>query len=260
MSSPFTNETMTSENFIEISRLHKTLGRQHVLKGIDLNIKRGEKLVVIGGSGQGKSVLLKHLAGLFSPDSGSINIDGVEISNLGERELVPTRRKLGLLFQDGALFGSLSVWENVAFPLMEIGIKKPVELDEKVMEALEAVGLGAHGDKLPGDLSGGMRKRAGLARAIVTKPQCLLYDEPTSGLDPVLSDSIDQLIVRLQIRYGSTAIIVTHDMKTVFTVADRVAFLRDGKIEFLGRPDELAKTDNPRLKAFVEGRSSENDL
>lgn len=248
------------ENFIEISNLRKVLGSQEVLRGIDLEIRRGEKLVIIGGSGQGKSVLLKHLAGLLSPDSGSLKIDGVDISQLNERQLVPTRRKLGVLFQDGALFGSMTVWENVAFPLMEIGIKKSAELDEKVMEALEAVGLGTHGEKLPGDLSGGMRKRAGLARAIVTKPQCLLYDEPTSGLDPVLSDSIDQLIVRLQRRYGSTSIIVTHDMKTVFTVADRVAFLRDGKIEFLGRPDELSQTANPRLKAFVEGRSCEQDL
>lgn len=246
--------------FIQISGLRKFLGNHQVLDGIDLEVNRGERMVIIGGSGTGKSVLLKHVAGLMSPDSGSVKIDGEEISHLNERQLANSRRKLGFLFQDGALFGSLSVWENVAFPLLEMGIKDETELDEKVMEALEAVGLGAHGDKLPGDLSGGMRKRAGLARAIVSKPQCVLYDEPTSGLDPVLSDAIDQLTVRTQQRYGTTAVIVTHNMKSVFTVADRVAFLRNGRIDFIGRPEDLQSSDNQHLRAFVEGRSAEKDI
>lgn len=246
--------------FIEIKDLRKTLGRQEVLRGITLDIRRGERLVIIGGSGQGKSVLLKHLAGLFSPDSGSLKIDGVEIANLNERALAAPRKKIGFLFQDGALFGSLTVWENIAFPLLEAGMKDLQQVDQQVTEALEAVGLGAHGDKLPGDLSGGMRKRAGVARAIVSKPQCVLYDEPTSGLDPVLSDAIDQLAVRIQQRYQTTTVIVTHNMKTVFTVADRVAFLREGRIEFLGHPSELESADNDRLRAFVEGRSAEQDL
>lgn len=250
----------TSENFIEIKGLKKFLGSHQVLDGLDLDVRRGERLVVIGGSGSGKSVLLKHLAGLMPPDSGSLKIDGEEIAGLNERQLASARRKLGFLFQDGALFGSLSVWENVAFPLREAGLKNEKEIDDKVMEALEAVGLGVHGEKLPGDLSGGMRKRAGLARAIVTHPQCVLYDEPTSGLDPVLSDAIDRLTVRIQEAYNTTAVIVTHNMKTVFTVADRVAYLRSGKIDFLGTPHELEASDNEHLKNFVEGRSAEKDL
>lgn len=250
----------TNPNFIEIKGLKKFLGNHQVLDGLTLDVRRGERLVVIGGSGTGKSVLLKHLAGLMPPDSGSLKIDGEEIAGLNERQLAPARRKLGFLFQDGALFGSLSVWENVAFPLREAGMKNDKEIDDKVMEALEAVGLGVHGEKLPGDLSGGMRKRAGLARAIVTRPQCVLYDEPTSGLDPVLSDAIDRLTVRIQELYNTTAVIVTHNMKTVFTVADRVAYLRQGKIDFLGTPQELEASDNEHLKNFVEGRSAEKDL
>ncbi len=250
----------TPDNFIEISGLRKRLGNNDVLQGIDLQVKRGESFVIIGGSGQGKSVLLKHLAGLMAPDAGSLKIDGEEIAGLSERKLANARRKLGLLFQDGALFGSLSVWENVAFPIFETGIKDLQKVDALVMEALEAVGLGAHGDKLPGDLSGGMRKRAGLARAIVTKPQCILYDEPTSGLDPVLSDAIDRLTVKIQQQYHTTAVIVTHNMKSVFTVADRVAFLRQGKIAFLGTPEELKQSQDQSLHDFVEGHSAEQDL
>ena len=248
------------DNFIEIRDLHKRLGSQDVLRGITLDVRRGERLVIIGGSGSGKSVLLKHLAGLFSADRGSLKIDGVEITNLGERKLAATRRKLGYLFQDGALFGSLTVWDNIAFPLLEAGMRDEKLIDEQVSAALEAVGLGGHGDKLPGDLSGGMRKRAGVARAVVTKPKCILYDEPTSGLDPVLADAIDKLAVRIQEQYQTTSVIVTHNMKTVFTVADRVAFLRGGVIDFLGHPSELENTQNDHLKAFVEGRSADQDL
>ena len=162
------------DNFIEIRDLHKRLGSQDVLRGITLDVRRGERLVIIGGSGSGKSVLLKHLAGLFSADRGSLKIDGVEITNLGERQLAAIRRKLGYLFQDGALFGSLTVWDNIAFPLRETGLKDEKLIDEQVAAALEAVGLGGHGDKLPGDLSGGMRKRVGVARAVVTRPKCII--------------------------------------------------------------------------------------
>jgi phospholipid/cholesterol/gamma-HCH transport system ATP-binding protein len=246
--------------FIEIANLKKRFGSQEVLSGVDLKVRRGESFVIIGGSGQGKSVLLKHLCGLLPTDSGSLKIDGEEIAGLGERALVNARRKMSVLFQDGALFGSLTVWENVAFPIIERGEKDLAKVDELVMEALEAVGLGSHGDKLPGDLSGGMRKRAGLARAIVSRPQCILYDEPTSGLDPVLSDAIDRLIVKIQKAYHTTAVIVTHNMKTVFTVADRVAYLRQGKIAFLGTPQELEASTDENLKDFVEGRSVEQDL
>lgn len=249
-----------AENFIEITNLRKRLGNQEILQGINLTVKRGERFVIIGGSGQGKSVLLKHLAGLMAPDSGSLKIDGEDIANLTERQLAPARRKLGLLFQDGALFGSMSVWENVAFPLFETGLKDLTQIDTQVMAALTAVGLEAHGEKLPGDLSGGMRKRAGLARAIVTKPQCVLYDEPTSGLDPILSDAIDKLTIKIGDLYQTTSVIVTHNMKSVFNVADRVAFLRKGQIEFLGTPEELRSSSDRYLQDFVEGRSAAEDL
>lgn len=248
------------DNFIEIRDLHKTLGSQHVLRGLRLDVRRGERLVIIGGSGQGKSVLLKHLTGLMSPNSGSIKIDGEDIAGLNERQLVKARRKLGILFQDAALFDSLSVTDNVAFPLHEIGVKDGHEIARRVQEAVTAVGLGQHGHKLPGELSGGMRKRAGLARAIVTNPQCVFYDEPTSGLDPILADSIDRLIVRVQEQYKSTALVVTHDMKSVFTVAHRVAYLLEGQIYFLGTPEDLRTSTDPVIRAFVEGKSGEKDL
>ncbi|MBP7950778.1 MAG: ATP-binding cassette domain-containing protein [Verrucomicrobiales bacterium] len=250
----------STDNFIEISGLRKSLGEQEVLCGIDLNIKRGERLVIIGGSGSGKSVLLKHLTGLMRADSGSIRVAGTEITGLSERELTPVRRRMGVLFQDSALFVSMSVWENVAFPLRETGIRGEKEIDDRVMAALEAVGLGRHWAKQPDELSGGMRKRAGLARAIVTNPQCILYDEPTSGLDPILSDSIDRLIVRIQERFQSTAIVVTHNMKSVDTVADRVAYLRGGTIHFLGTPQELKDSKDAAIIDFVEGRSGESTL
>jgi phospholipid/cholesterol/gamma-HCH transport system ATP-binding protein len=247
-------------HFIEITGLRKALGGQPVLKGLDLAVRRGERMVVIGGSGQGKSVLLKHLMGLMSPDGGSIRIDGEEIAGLSERKLAGPRKKMGILFQEAALFDSLSVWDNVEFPLLERGVKDAKEREQRIQEALTAVGLDQHGHKLPGELSGGMRKRAGLARAIVTAPQCVLYDEPTSGLDPVLADSIDHLIVRIQEKFGSTAVVVTHDMKSVKTVADRVAFLQGGVIYFLGTPEELLSSTDPTIQRFVEGRSGDSDL
>jgi phospholipid/cholesterol/gamma-HCH transport system ATP-binding protein len=249
-----------TQYFFQIRDLHKTLGGQHVLRGVTLDICRGERMVIIGGSGQGKSVLLKHLTGLMQPDSGTILLDGQEIAQLTERELAAPRRKLGILFQEAALFDSQTVAENVAFPLNESRTVPKAEIETRVQTALESVGLVAHGHKLPGELSGGMRKRAGLARAIVTEPDCVLYDEPTSGLDPILSDSIDHLIVRLQNRSGKTAVVVTHDMKSVRTVADRVALLRGGRIYFLGTSAELHASQDPVIQAFVEGKSDATDL
>ncbi len=247
----------SSDHFFRIQGLHKSLGSQHVLKGVNLDIRRGERMVIIGGSGQGKSVLLRHLTGLISPDEGSIVLDGEEISNMTERQLAAPRRKLGVLFQEAALFDSFSVYENVAFALKEHTTPPPpaAEIKERVTTALASVGLAEHAHKLPGELSGGMRKRAGLARAIVTNPECVLYDEPTSGLDPILSDSIDHLIVRLQKESGKTAVVVTHDMKSVRTVADRVALLHGGSIYFLGTSEELHASNDPAIVAFVEGRS-----
>jgi phospholipid/cholesterol/gamma-HCH transport system ATP-binding protein len=191
--------------------------------------------------------------------SGSIVVDGEDITKLSERRLGPHRRKIGMLFQDGALFDSLTVEENVAFPLRETGEKDAAKIAAAVHAVLEEVGLAGDKEKLPSALSGGMRKRAALARALVTKPRCVLYDEPTAGLDPIISDSNDQLIRRTQRRHGCTSVVVTHDMKSVRTVADRVVYLRDGLIYFEGTAEELFNSDDPVVRQFVEGRSGEED-
>ncbi|MCB1232961.1 MAG: ABC transporter ATP-binding protein [Verrucomicrobiae bacterium] len=244
--------------FIEVSDLRKSIGKQEILRGVDLEIRRGECLVILGQSGEGKSVFLKHLIGLITPDSGSIRIDGEEIVGLSERQLIPVRRKLGVLFQDGALFDSMTVAENVAFPLRELGTRDIDTLLEKAGAALEVVGLQAHMEKMPINISGGMRKRVALARAIVTRPQCILYDEPTAGLDPIVADSIDRLIRRLQSKFMVTSVVVTHDMKSMYHIADRVAYLREGRIYFLGTPDEIRASTDPAIRRFVEGRSEES--
>ena len=210
---------------------------------------------MVGRSGEGKSVLLKHLIGLMVPDEGSIRIDGDEIVGVKERKLSPIRQKMGVLFQDGALFDSMNVAENVAFPLIEKGVRKRKLLMQKVEKALAMVDLDQHMDKMPIDISGGMRKRVALARAIITKPAAILYDEPTSGLDPIVSDSIDRLICRLQRRLGVTSIVVTHDMKSVFHIADRVAYLRGGGIYFLGKPEEMRASEDMQIQDFIHGRS-----
>ncbi len=256
--SPRDNPSTESPHFIEVTDLHKRLGNQEVLRGVDLNIRRGECLVVLGQSGEGKSVFLKHLIGLINPDSGSIRVDGEEIVGLSERRMSPVRKKLGILFQDGALFDSMTVAENVAFPLKERGVREIDLLLEKARAALEVVGLESHMEKMPINISGGMRKRVALARAIVTEPRCILYDEPTAGLDPIVADSIDHLIRRLQRKFQATSIVVTHDMKSMFHIADRVAYLREGRIYFLGTPDELRASTDPAIRNFVEGRSEES--
>ncbi len=251
-------DSQQTDNFIEVSDLQKHLGEQHVLQGVDLEIHRGETLVILGQSGEGKSVLLKHLLGLFAPDSGSIVIDGQEIVGLSERKLSKVRRKIGILFQDGALFDSMTVAENVAFPLMEEGIRDRNILIEKVHEVLSIVGLEQHMAKMPINISGGMRKRVALARAVITHPACILYDEPTAGLDPIVADSIDHLINRMGDQYNVTSIVVTHDMKSMNSIADRVAVLRQGKIYFLGTPEELNAVEDETLQNFIHGRSTES--
>lgn len=245
------------DSFIEVSDLRKTLGSQPVLQGVDLKVRRGESLVVLGQSGEGKSVFLKHLIGLINPDSGSIRINGEEIVGKSERQMAEVRKKMGVLFQDGALFDSMTVAENVAFPLRERGIRRIPELLEKVSAALDIVGLRDHMEKMPINISGGMRKRVALARAIITQPECILYDEPTAGLDPIVADSIDRLIRRLQREFRVTSITVTHDMKSMFLIADRVAYLRQGKIYFLGTPEEIRNSTDPAIRRFIEGKSEE---
>ena len=249
----------TLQPFIEVRGLQKRIGAQQILRGLDLTIHHGECLAIIGGSGSGKSVTLKLLTGLMAATAGSILVDGQEITTLNERKLGPHRRKIGMLFQEGALFDSLTVAENVAFPLREAGEKDAVKIAAAVEAVLGDVGLADHKEKLPSALSGGMRKRAALARAVITKPRCVLYDEPTAGLDPIVSDSIDHLIRRIQRRYGCTSVVVTHDMKSVRTVADRVVFLREGLIYFEGTPAELFSSSDPLVQQFVEGRSGEED-
>lgn len=244
-----------ADPFIRVRGLHQRFGAQHVLRGVDLDVFRGETLVILGGSGGGKSVLLKHLPGLLTPWKGNVEIDGEDISGLDERQLAPWRRKVGIMFQGGALFDSMTVGENVAFPLREVGETEGVA--ERVAEALEIVRLPRQEAKLPSELSGGMRKRVALARAVVGRPSCVLYDEPHAGLDPITADSIGHLIKNLQIDHGITNVVVTHEMRSVFRIADRIVFLKEGQIHWQGSPEELAETRDPVLRPFVDGDSGE---
>lgn len=240
---------------ISIRDLHKRLGREHVLRGVDLDVTEGETLVVIGRSGGGKSVLLKHIIGLMKPNSGSVVVAGQNVVDLDERALAAVRKKVGILFQGAALFDSMSVEENIAFPLREAGLKNGSEIRQQVADALEVVDLAGEEKKMPENLSGGMKKRVALARAIISKPMCILYDEPTTGLDPVVADSINRLIRRLQKRFSVTSIVVTHDMKSAFHVADQIAYLHEGRIYFKGTSQELRDHADPLVQDFIEGRS-----
>lgn len=242
--------------FLQVRDLTKRIGAQEILRGVNLQIATGQTLVIIGRSGGGKSVLLKHLIGLLRPDGGDILIEGENIVCLGERQLGPIRRKVGILFQHGALFDSMSVEENVAFPLRESGLRDVKVIADKVAEALEVVELGGQQRKMPVNLSGGMKKRVALARAVVSRPRCILYDEPTAGLDPVVSDSINLLIRRLQARFGVTSLVVTHDMKSAFDVADQIAYLKLGRIYFEGTSSELQASPDPDIQDFIAGRSN----
>jgi phospholipid/cholesterol/gamma-HCH transport system ATP-binding protein len=240
---------------IRIQGLRKRLGSKQVLDGVDLEVREGETLLVMGRSGTGKSVLLKHIIGLMTPDAGSIVIDDVEIVGLREKGLNDVRRRFGMLFQGAALFDSLTVGENVALPLREHTQMPDAEVRSRVSERLEWVGLKGVEDMKPASLSGGMKKRVGLARAVVMDPDYVLYDEPTTGLDPIMADVIDQLIRSLQKRMGATSIVVTHDMQSAFKVADRMALLNDGRVVFLGTPDEVRTTKDALVRQFVEGSS-----
>ena len=243
--------------FLKIRGLEKSFGSQMVLKGIDLEIFRGETLVLLGGSGGGKSVLMKHLCGLLQPDAGSILLEGIELAGKKERELAFARKQVSMMFQSGALFDSMTVGENIAFPLRETGIRDQDELEERVNAALKIVKLSDQQDKMPSDLSGGMRKRVALARAVVEKPCCVLYDEPHAGLDPVTADSIDHLIKDLEEDHGITNVVVTHEIRSVFRIATRVVFMKDGEVYWQGPPEELMNTKDSLLKNFIEGHSDE---
>ena len=240
---------------ITVDNLVQTIGGQEILRGFSLKVSQGETLVLLGRSGGGKSVFLRHLIGLMQPVSGTVTVGQEVISGLQERELAKVRRSMGMLFQNGALFDSLTVADNVAFPLRERGETDETIVTAKVEEALQMVDLAGHEAKMPVNLSGGMRKRVALARALVNQPRCMLYDEPTAGLDPIVADSIDLLIRRLQRKLGVTSIVVTHDMKSTFTIADHVALLHEGRCYFYGTCDQLRASTDPVIRDFVEGRS-----
>ena len=244
------------EVFVSMRNVHHRFGDNHVLRGVDLDIYRGETLVLLGGSGGGKSVLMKHICGLLRPLEGTVEVDGEEISGKGERELIAVRRKVSMMFQGGALFDSLSVGGNISFPLREAGERDEELIAQKVERALEIVKLSGQTDKMPADLSGGMRKRVALARAIVEMPCMVLYDEPHAGLDPVTADSIDHFIKDLGCDHQITNVVVTHEMRSVFRIADRVVFMQEGSVYFEGTPAELKNSGDPLLLDFIAGRSS----
>ena len=238
---------------IQIQHLHKWFGSHHVLQGLDLEIRDGETLVIIGRSGCGKSVLLKHIMGILEPDEGRVFIDGTNIFSLGPRELDAFRLKLGMLFQGAALFDSLTVRENVGFSLYE-HTQLPLDaIAGKVQEKLGMVGLAEIEDLMPAALSGGMKKRVGLARAICNEPKIILYDEPTTGLDPINADIINDLILRIQERLKVTSVVVTHDMTSAYKVANRIAMMYHGKIIGIGTPDEIKHTAHPVIRQFISG-------
>ena len=240
---------------IAVRGLEKRIGAQEILRGVDLSVAAGETLVIIGRSGGGKSVLLKNLIGLMQPNEGEIWIDGQSIIGMNERQLAAIRRKVGILFQGSALFDSMTVEENVAFPLREAGERDQRVIERKIADMLEVIELEGQQKKMPVNLSGGMKKRVGLARAIISQPSCILYDEPTAGLDPVVSDSINHLIRRLQERLQVTSVVVTHDMKCAFHVGDRIAYLHEGRIYFCGTPAEIQASRDPLIQDFLIGRA-----
>lgn len=252
--------TTSQPPLIELRGVHKRFGKLVVLDGLDLRVAERECLVVIGPSGTGKSVLLKHIMGLLRPDKGEVYFRGKRIDQFTERRLEPIRRRFGFLFQMGALFDSLSVGENVAFPLRENGSFSDGEIEDRVKQKLAMVGLEGTASKMPSEMSGGQRKRVALARAIALDPEVVLYDEPTTGLDPIRSDVINELILKLNNETNVTSIVVTHDMTSAFKVADRMVMLLGGKVRFDGTPEQIRQTDDEEVQRFVQGRASESDL
>jgi phospholipid/cholesterol/gamma-HCH transport system ATP-binding protein len=240
---------------IEVRQLKKSFGSHRVLDGVDLRIETGEAVTIMGASGGGKSVLLKHIIGLIRPDEGQVLIDGEDILPMNERRLIEVRRKFGMLFQGAALFDSMTVAENVAFVPRREGKMTPAEIDKRVAEVLELVELNGTQDKRPSELSGGMRKRVGLARAVIYEPRILVYDEPTTGLDPIVSDSIDKLIIRVSQELKVTSIVVTHDMRSARRVGTRILMLRKGIIYVTGTPEEIFNSTDPIVHNFVYGIS-----
>ncbi len=240
---------------IDIINLHKSFNGQHVLRGIDLHIPRGKVTVIIGGSGSGKTVLLRHIIGLLRPDEGRVLVDRVNIHALPRAELAEFRKRFGMLFQNAALFDSLSVFDNVAFPLIEHRKMRDPEAIREIVDArLKLVGLGEISHKMPNELSGGMRKRVGLARAIALDPEIILYDEPTTGLDPISTVAIDNLILSMQQRLGVTSVVISHDVDSAFRIADQIAMIAGGRIVSRGTPDEVRGSALPLVQKFLNAR------
>ena len=240
---------------ISLQNLYKSFDGKQVLRDMSIDVARGETVVIVGGSGTGKSVTLKHIIGLLKPDRGRVIVDGQDVTAMGHRELNEFRRRFGMSFQEGALFDSMSVYENIAFPLRRHTKMKEAEIRARVEECLEDVHLHGVEKKRPSELSGGMRRRVGFARAISLKPEILLFDEPTTGLDPVISDVIAELICEMDMKLGTTTVTITHDMKVAFKIADRVAMLHKGAIIEDGAPEVFQQSKNPIVQQFIEGRA-----
>ena len=240
---------------IRVVNLHKSFGENQVLRGVDLEVQQGESMVVIGGSGSGKTVLIKCIIGLIQPDEGEIYVDGLEITSLNEKRMNEVRKKFGMLFQWGALFDSMTVWENVGFGLRHQRHLKEEEIRKIASEKLALVGLKNVEDLMPSELSGGMKKRVSLARAIAIEPEILLYDEPTTGIDPIMADAINDLMIEMKQKLNVTSIAITHDMKSAYKIADRIAMLFNGKIVEAGSPEEIKNSSSPIVQQFIQGKS-----
>ena len=240
---------------IQLKNVHKAFGPKRVLQGFSLDVNEGETLVIIGYSGTGKSVTIKHIVGLLEPDAGEVFVDGLEVPTLPRRELYKLRARIGYVFQFAALFDSLTIGENVAMGLKKQDLDE-AEIAERVDTALKLVDLPNVQARFPAELSGGMRKRVGIARAIALRPKYILYDEPTTGLDPVTSATIDQLMVRMRDTLGVTGVVITHDMRSAFTVGTRIAMLYEGRCRWVGTVDEIQRTDDPIVRQFIEGRAA----
>ena len=240
-------------SMIELNNVYKSFGPLKVLRGVNLAVEKGESLTVIGGSGSGKSVLLKHIIGLLYPDRGDVIVDGQRLNNIDQRGLNEVRKKFGMLFQMAALFDSLSVWENVGFSLKQHTDMSDAEIRAVATEKLALVGLKDIEDKMPAELSGGMKKRVGLARAIAINPSIILYDEPTTGLDPISADAINDLIIDLRKKLGVTSVAITHDMHSAYKISDRIAMLYKGQIQEIGTPDEIRGSTDPIVQQFITG-------
>ncbi len=236
---------------IRLVDVHKSFGKQHVLRGVDLEIPKGKLTTIIGQSGSGKSVLLKHMIGLLQPELGEVWVDGIEISRMRSKALNDVRKKFAMLFQGAALFDSLTVFDNVAFPLREKLHLPEREVTQRVEEKLDQVGLAGMGHKFPAELSGGMKKRAGLARALVMEPEIILFDEPTTGLDPLLANSIHELILAMHRMFGFTAIMVSHEIPEVFAISDWIAMLHEGKISAMAPSADFQRIADPTIREFI---------